>query len=280
MHPPLWPLRLALALALPLALLPPIAGASSAAESEAITPGGYVVTRETAYDDGFDPSAETTLPAGSVVTVIETRPHPNSGTSLSLRRIRFSMDVEEVARALDGWMDEKSTEGDPNLEPTIDQETLEAEIMEEAVAAQRIGSNGEDRSTPAPREDSGAGRRDDVRRPRKPAGNRAHTDQAWGFDVGSAAFAIAVVSALLGAAFLGRTRLSGFASETGSVGEQLSVGCAVRVAGLTGALQQNGKRGTIVGFIAASGRYEVRLEGEATHVSLRPHNVTYLKGGR
>lgn len=46
-----------------------------------------------------------------------------------------------------------------------DQEALEAAVVAEAIAAPLIGPNGEDRSVPAPREDSGAGRRDDVRAP-------------------------------------------------------------------------------------------------------------------
>eukprot|EP01043_Picozoa_sp_COSAG02_P018398 COSAG02_NODE_858_length_16456_cov_7.419698_13_plen_740_part_00 len=46
-----------------------------------------------------------------------------------------------------------------------EQEALEAAVVAEAIAAPLIGANGEDRSVPAPREDSGAGRRDDVRSP-------------------------------------------------------------------------------------------------------------------
>lgn len=45
-----------------------------------------------------------------------------------------------------------------------DQEAIEAEAMREAIAAPLIGADGEDRSQPAPRAESGAGRRDDTRR--------------------------------------------------------------------------------------------------------------------
>ncbi len=44
----------------------------------------------------------------------------------------------------------------------LEQEELEAEALAEALAAPLIGRNGEDRSAPAPREGSGAGRRDYV----------------------------------------------------------------------------------------------------------------------
>jgi hypothetical protein len=50
-----------------------------------------------------------------------------------------------------------------------EQEALEAAVLAEAIAAPLIGANGEDRSVPAPREDSGAGRRDDVRDPARMA---------------------------------------------------------------------------------------------------------------
>eukprot|EP01043_Picozoa_sp_COSAG02_P024397 COSAG02_NODE_1331_length_13215_cov_3.173058_6_plen_552_part_00 len=43
-----------------------------------------------------------------------------------------------------------------------EQEAIEAEAMREAIAAPLIGTDGEDRSLPAPREESGAGRRDDI----------------------------------------------------------------------------------------------------------------------
>lgn len=43
-----------------------------------------------------------------------------------------------------------------------EQESIEAEAMREAIAAPLIGTDGEDRSLPAPREESGAGRRDDI----------------------------------------------------------------------------------------------------------------------
>lgn len=43
-----------------------------------------------------------------------------------------------------------------------EQEAIEAEAMKEAIAAPLIGPDGEDRSRPAPREESGAGRRDDT----------------------------------------------------------------------------------------------------------------------
>ena len=45
-------------------------------------------------------------------------------------------------------------------EPT--QDAIEAAALAEAIAAPRIGPDGEDRSAPAPREASGAGRRDDT----------------------------------------------------------------------------------------------------------------------
>jgi hypothetical protein len=45
----------------------------------------------------------------------------------------------------------------------LDQESLEAEALQEALRAPIIGANGEDRSVPQPREESGAGRKDDVR---------------------------------------------------------------------------------------------------------------------
>lgn len=45
----------------------------------------------------------------------------------------------------------------------LDQESVEAEALEEALRAPLIGRNGEDRSVPQPREASGAGRKDDLR---------------------------------------------------------------------------------------------------------------------
>ena len=45
------------------------------------------------------------------------------------------------------------------------------------------------------------------------------------------------------------------------------------VQGLMGAPQHNGKRGSVVKYLAAKGRYEIQLEGETNHLSLRPSNV-------
>ena len=49
-----------------------------------------------------------------------------------------------------------------NLSPE-EEEELELEALREAIAAPRIGLNGEDRTPSAPREGSGKGRQDDIR---------------------------------------------------------------------------------------------------------------------
>ena len=49
-----------------------------------------------------------------------------------------------------------------NLTPE-EEEALELEALREAIAAPRIGLNGEDRTPSAPREGSGKGRQDDIR---------------------------------------------------------------------------------------------------------------------
>ena len=43
-----------------------------------------------------------------------------------------------------------------------EQQAIEAEALQEAIAAPLLGADGEDRSRPAPREESGAGRRDEI----------------------------------------------------------------------------------------------------------------------
>lgn len=170
-----------------------------------------------------------------------------------------------------------------------DDALLEAEVLAEAVAARRIGANGEDRTAPAPREDSGAGRRDDLRTS-KPATGRAGekrsrvTEAHAGSDSDYYTSTIfAVGAALVGGA--GWWRLRQQTSSTVNKAEQeggnrassqrLPAGCPVRVQGLARATETNGKHGTIVGFIDVRGRYEVALEG-GDHVSLRPQNLAVL----
>ena len=51
----------------------------------------------------------------------------------------------------------------PQAAGSLDQESLEAEALHEALQAPLIGSDGEDRSLPQPRTESGAGRKDDLR---------------------------------------------------------------------------------------------------------------------
>jgi len=62
----------------------------------------------------------------------------------------------------------------PPAPAPLDQEALEAAAMAEAIAAPLLGADGEDRSAPAPRAESGAGRRDDTHRgqPKGGAGRR------------------------------------------------------------------------------------------------------------
>jgi len=50
----------------------------------------------------------------------------------------------------------------PPLLSVIEQEKMEAAAVREALSAPLLGADGEDRSAPAPREQSGAGRRDDT----------------------------------------------------------------------------------------------------------------------
>ena len=60
------------------------------------------------------------------------------------------------------------------------------------------------------------------------------------------------------------------------VGGGLRAGSTVQVHGLQGAPQHNGKHGTVVKFIANTGRYEVRLDGEADHLSIKASNLLPL----
>jgi hypothetical protein len=163
-----------------------------------------------------------------------------------------------------------------------DDARLEEEVLAEAVAARRIGTNGEDRSIPAPREDSGAGRRDDLRA-KQGARRRSHEvqqptqdDDATAWAIGD--FAPVILTAMAGGAALWHLRpglpVAATATEqSGPAAEQLPPGCPVQVQGLARATQTNGKCGTIVGFIADRGRYEVALAG-GDRVSLRPENVS------
>lgn len=163
-----------------------------------------------------------------------------------------------------------------------DDARLEAEVLAEAVAARRIGANGEDRTAPSPREDSGAGRRDDVRSKPAPARGREAAEAHGGSSTGSDYYAstvLAAVVAVLGGAVWWRLKQQPSAlvgeveQEVGNRAEQrLPAGCPVRVQGLARATQTNGKNGAIVGFIVSRGRYEVALEG-GDRVSLRPENL-------
>jgi len=49
---------------------------------------------------------------------------------------------------------------------------------------------------------------------------------------------------------------------------------AVKIHGLTGALEHNGKNGTVVGWDASRGRYEVIVEGKS--LSFKPQNLTQI----
>lgn len=163
-----------------------------------------------------------------------------------------------------------------------DDARLEAEVLAEAVAARRIGANGEDRTAPSPREDSGAGRRDDVRSKPAPARGREAAEAHGGSSTGSDYYAstvLAAVVAVLGGAMWWRLKqqpsvlVGEVEQEVGNRAEQrLPAGCPVRVQGLARATQTNGKNGAIVGFIVSRGRYEVALE-DGDRVSLRPENL-------
>ena len=61
----------------------------------------------------------------------------------------------------------------------LDQEALEAEAMAEAIAAPLLGADGEDRSAPAPRAESGAGRRDDTHRGQQKGGAGRRVDRKF-----------------------------------------------------------------------------------------------------
>ena len=67
------------------------------------------------------------------------------------------------------------TEAHAKLLSEAEQEAIEAEALREAIAAPLLGTDGEDRSRPAPREESGAGRRDDVHaRPHSNENRKSH----------------------------------------------------------------------------------------------------------
>ena len=69
---------------------------------------------------------------------------------------------EELEAAAVAEMGEPSSAKATHELSEAEQESLEAEALAEAIAAPLIGPDGEDRTAPAPRSESGAGRRDDV----------------------------------------------------------------------------------------------------------------------
>jgi hypothetical protein len=67
----------------------------------------------------------------------------------------------------------------------VEQERMEAAAVTEAIAAPRVGTDGEDRSASAPREQSGAGRRDDTTLNRGAALYQKAQRAGWKYRAGS-----------------------------------------------------------------------------------------------
>ena len=66
---------------------------------------------------------------------------------------------------------------------------------------------------------------------------------------------------------------SQYRRESCEVGQDLVVGCTVRVTGLQGAPQHNGCHGQLTVFDAENGRWFVRLEADGRELGIRPENL-------
>lgn len=84
-----------------------------------------------------------------------------------------------VAAADSGAHRANLSEDSPAARAQEEVDPIEAAALAEAIAAPLLGKDGEDRSIPAPREDSGAGRKDRADRARVPRREKRPRGQWW-----------------------------------------------------------------------------------------------------
>ena len=65
--------------------------------------------------------------------------------------------------------------------------------------------------------------------------------------------------------------------ESSESGQELAVGCTVKIAGLKGAPQHNGCHGQLTGFDADKGRWGVRLAADGQVLGVRPENLVFVR---